>query len=153
METCFVDSNIFYYHLLQDKVYGASATEVIRRIRDGEEAATSVIVLSELMSLFEYRMIQTARRKDLSEGEKAYITERFKKSMSGLSDLIMTLTHLEKLDCVWEDALKAFKYGAEYGLGFNDAAILAAMERKNISNVYSFDKAFVSVLWVRRRDS
>ncbi len=153
MEIHFVDSNIFYYHLLQDKVHGLRATSIIRRIRDGEEAATSVIVLSELTSLFEFRIMQTRRREDLTQAEKEYIIERFDKSVSTLHDLITTLVHLEKLDCAWDDALKAFTYRSEYKLGFNDATNLAVMERKNISNIYSFDKAFDNVAWLRRKYS
>jgi len=34
MEIHFVDSNIFYYHLLQDKVGGPRAIGIIRRIRN-----------------------------------------------------------------------------------------------------------------------
>ena len=153
MGTHFVDSNIFYYHLLQDKIHGPAATEIIRRIRDGEAAATSVIVLSELISLFEFRIIQTRRREDLSQKEKENITERFKKSISDFHDLITILVHLEKLDCTWDDALKAFTYISEYKLGFNDATNLAVMERNNISNIYSFDKTFDNVSWLRRKRS
>lgn len=153
MEIHFVDSNIFYYHLLQDKIHGPRATGIIRRIRNGEEAATSIIVLSELTSLFEFRIMQTRKRKDISQAEKGYITERFEKSLSDLHDLITTLAHLEKLDCTWDDTLKAFTYRSEYKLGFNDATNLAVMERKSISNIYSFDKAFNNVPWLRRKDS
>lgn len=148
-----MDSNIFYYHLLQDKVYGPRATGIIQRIKNGESATTSVIVLSELISLFEFRIIQTRRRKDLSQKEKEYTLKRFEKSVSHFHDLIRALVHLEKLDCTWDDALKAFIYRSEYKLGFNDATNLAVMERNNISNIYSFDKAFENVPWLRRKDS
>lgn len=153
MEIHFVDSNIFYYHLLQDKVHGSRATGIMRRIRNGEAATTSVIVLSELTSLFEFRVIQIRRREDLSQTEKEYSAERFKKSISNLHDLIATLVHLEKLDCAWDDALKAFTYSSEYRLGFNDAVNLAVMERNSISNIYSFDKAFDNTPWLKRKDS
>jgi len=152
LETHFIDSNIFYYHLLQDKVHGSSATSIIRRIRNGEAATTSVTVLSELISLFEFRIMQTRKREDLSQAEKEYITERFEKSTYNFHDLITTLVHLEKLDCTWNDALKAFTYKSEYKLGFNDATNLAVMERNNISNIYSFDKAFDNVPWLKRKD-
>lgn len=153
MAVHFVDSNIFYYHLLQDKVHGSKATGIIRRIRNGEAATTSVIVLSELTSLFEFRIVQTRRRENLSQAEKEYITERFEKSVSSFHDLITTLVHLERFDCTWDDALKAFTYRSEYELGFNDATNLAIMKRNNISNIYSFDKAFDNITWLRRKDS
>jgi len=153
LEIHFVDSNIFYYHLLQDKVHGPRATGIIRRIRNGEATTTSVIVLSELTSLFEFRVIQIRRREDLSQTEKEYSAERFKKSISNFHNLITTLVHLEKLGCTWDDALKAFTYRSEYGLGFNDAVNLAVMERNNISNIYSFDKTFDNIPWLKRKDS
>jgi len=147
----FVDSNIFYYHLLQDKVHGPRATNIIRRIKDGEATATSVIVISELISLFEFRIMQTRRREDLSQAEKEYITEHFEKSISDFCDLITTLIHLEKLDCTWNDALKAFTHRSRYGLGFNDASNVAVMERNKISDIYSFDKAFDNIHWLKRK--
>ena len=153
MSTHFVDSNIFYYHFLQDKVQGPRATEIIRRIRNGEAAATSVIVVSELTSLFEFRIMQTERRKDLSQVEKQYITERFKKAITDFQDMITALIHLEKLDCTWNDAQKVFRYRSEYKLDFNDAANLAAIERENISSIYSFDKSFDVVSWLKREQS
>jgi len=153
LEVHFVDSNIFYYHLLQDRVYGSRATRILRRIRDGEAAAISVIVLSELVSLFEFRMLQTRKREDVSQKERERIAERFEKSISDLHDLVTKLVHLEKLDCTWDDALKAFTYRSEYKLGFNDATNLAVMERNEISNIYSFDKAFDKVPWLKRKES
>jgi len=153
MEIHFVDSNIFYYHLLQDKVHGPRATGIIRRIRNGEAAATSVVVLSELTCLFEFRVLQTLKRKDLSQAEKQSICERFEESVSGFRDLVTTLVHLEKLGCAWDDALKAFTYRSQYKLGFNDAANLAVMDRNGISNIYTFDKSFYNVPWLRRKDS
>jgi len=153
MEIHFVDSNIFYYHLLQDKAYGLRATGIIRRIRNGEAAATSVIVLSELTSLFEFRILQTLKRKDLPQTEKETICQRFEKSASSLRDLVTTLVHLKKLGCAWDDALKAFTYKIEYKLGFNDAVNLAVIERNGISNMYTFDKSFDNVPWLGRKDS
>jgi len=153
LEIHFVDSNVFYYHLLQDKVHGPRATGIIRRIKDGEEAATSVIVISELTSLFEFRIMQTQKREDLSQAEKKYITERFEKSISICHDLITKLVHLEKLDCTWDDAFKAFTHRSKYRLGFNDATNLAVMERNKISNIYSFDKAFDNIPWLKRKDA
>ena len=153
MKIHFVDSNIFYYHLLQDKVHGPRATGIIGRIRDGEAAATSVIVISELISLFEFRIMQTHKRVDLSLGEKKYITERFERSTSDCHDLITSLVHLEKLDCTSDDALNAFTYRSKYRLGFNDAINLAVMERNNILDIYSFDKAFDNIPWLKRKDA
>ncbi len=97
--------------------------------------------------------MQTRRREDLSQAEKEHIAERFRKSVSNFHGLITTLVHLEKLDCTWDAALKAFTYRSEYKLGFNDAINLAVMERNNISNIYSFDKAFDNVPWLKRKNT
>ena len=151
MEIHFVDSNVFYYHLHQDKTYGPRATGIMRRIRDGEEAATSVIVVSELVSLFEFRIVQSRKREDLSQTEKDYIAKRFEEAISDFYNLITALAYLSKLDCTWDTALKAFAYRSSYRLDFNDAINLAVMERNNIRNIYSFDKAFDNVPWLKRK--
>lgn len=151
MSIHFVDSNVFYYHLLQDRTYGPRATGILNRIWEGENAATSVIVISELVSLFEFRILQARKRKDLSQTEKEYIVERFKEAIHALYRLITTLTYLRKLDCTPRDAFDAFTYRSKYGLNFNDALNVAIMKRNNISEIYSFDKAFDKIPWLKRK--
>ncbi|MFQ6074631.1 MAG: type II toxin-antitoxin system VapC family toxin [Candidatus Bathyarchaeia archaeon] len=151
MEVRFIDSNIFYYHLVQDKTYGPNATGIIGRVRDGEPAATSVIVVSELMSLFEFRILQIHRRDDLSSAQKALLIKRFESAMSSFYDLITSLVHLDKLGCAWDEALEAFVHMLDYGLDFNDALNVAVMKRNNIQSLYSLDKAFDRVPWLKRR--
>ncbi len=151
METRFVDANVFYYHLLQDRDHGPRASGILRRIRGGEATATSVVVVSELASLFEFRILQARRSQTMSPPQKDRIAARFEECMSLLYGLIASLAHLEKLDCTWEDAAKAFTYRSQYRLGFNDASSLAIMERHGISTIYSFDKSFDRVPWLTRR--
>ncbi|MBS7652401.1 MAG: PIN domain-containing protein [Candidatus Bathyarchaeia archaeon] len=59
----------------------------------------------------------------------------------------------DKINCVWEDSIRAFTYRLRYGLGFNDATNVAIMERKNISKLYSFDKVFDNVPWLKRDEA
>ncbi|MEM3005363.1 MAG: PIN domain-containing protein [Candidatus Bathyarchaeia archaeon] len=49
--------------------------------------------------------------------------------------------------------MRAFTYRLRYGLGFNDATNVAIMERKNISKLYSFDKVFDNVPWLKRDEA
>jgi len=153
LETYFVDSNVFYYHFLQDKAYGPSATGIIRRIRNGEASATSVVVVSELVSLFEFRIMQADRRKDISQEEKAYITDRFKDAISDFQHLLDNLVHLDKLSCSFEDAQRAFPLMSKHDLEFNDSLNLSIIERENIPGVYSFDKAYGRIPWLTRKQS
>ena len=153
MKVHFVDSNVFYYHLLQDRDHGSKATSIVRRIRDGEESVTSIIVVCRLASLFEYRIFQARRSGDLPQAKKDCIVECFEKSISLLYDLLKALAHLEKLDCSWDETAKAFAYRSEYGMDFNDAVNLAIMEKNDISNIYSFDKSFDGVPWLERRST
>jgi len=147
-----VDSNVFYYHLLQDKQHGSRAASIIRRIRDGEEASTSVIVLSELTSLFEFRIAQARRSQELPQAKRTYVIQCFEKSISLLHDLLISLAHLKKLGCGWDETAKAFTFRPMYEMDFNDALNLAIMERHGISNIYSFDRCFDRVPWVTRDD-
>lgn len=150
MNIHFVDSNIFYYHLLQDKEHGASATDILNRIKEGEESATSVIIVSELVSLFEFRILQTQKRRELSQSERNFVKSRFEEAISSFYDLISSLAFLTKLDCNWDDAIKAYRYRTKYRLDFNDALNVAVMERNGIGHLYSFDKAFDKVPWIKR---
>lgn len=124
MKLHFVDSNIFYYHLVQDRDHGPKATGIFRRIRDGEESATSTVVVSELASLFEFRILQTSGRQDLSQSAKDGLMKRFEESLSYLYDLLKALAHLEKLGCTWDETAKAFSYREKYKMDFNDAVNL-----------------------------
>jgi len=150
MNVHFIDSNIFYYHLLQDKEHGGSATDILDRIKDGEESAISVIIVSELVSLLEFRILQNQKRRDLSESEKNFVTSIFEEAISSFYDLISSLACLRKLDCNWDDVIRAYTYRTKYGLDFNDALNVAIMERNGIDHLYSFDKAFDNVPWIKR---
>ena len=152
MKPHFVDSNIFYYHLVHDRDHGPKATGILRRIRDGEESVTSTVVVSEVAGLFEFRILQTRRRQDLSQSERDGLVKRFEESLSYLYDLLKGLAHLEKLGCTWDETTKAFSYREEYGMDFNDGVNLAIMERNGIEDIYTFDKSFDRVPWVTRRD-
>lgn len=150
MSPSFVDTNIFYYHFLQDRVYGPKSTEIIRRIGRGEAAATSVTVIGELVTLFEFRIMQTNKRKDISPEEKRRIVGRFRDATSDFHDLIDCLVHLEKLPSTYGDAQRAFALMQEHGLGFNDAVNLSIMERANITDIYSFDGDFDKIPGLNR---
>ena len=145
-----MDSNIFYYHLLDDKTYGPKATAILRRIEEGEEAATSVIVISELVSLFEYRKLQL-NKSGFTEDRKKKLIEAFDAAIKGFHELLASLPQLRKLECSWLDALKAFDYREEFRSGFNDCLNMAIMERNKITEIYSYDKAFDSVPWLNRK--
>ena len=48
----FIDSNVFVYHMAEDPRYGDTATEIIERIENGEEAATSTLVILRACGIF-----------------------------------------------------------------------------------------------------
>lgn len=147
----FIDSNVFYYHLLSDRAYGPKASNIIGKVRSGEEGATSVIAVSELVSLFEFRMLQARKHKEMSEEEKERTIRRYEDAVKGLFELLTSLIHLRKLDCSWRDEVEAFDCRANYGLEFNDSVNLAIMKRIHIKEIYSFDKGFDIVPWLKRR--
>ena len=152
MEAHFVDSNIFYYHLLQDRDHGPQSTGIIRRIRDGEEAAISTVIVSELASIFEIRILQARRNRDLTQARRGYVIKRFEGAVPALHDLVTSLAHLRKLGCGWDQAARAFELRSTYRLDYNDALKAAIMEKNDISDVYSFDASFDRIPWVHRSD-
>ena len=152
MEVHLVDSNIFYYHLLQDRDHGPRSTGIIRRIRDGEEAAISTVIVSELASLFEFRILQARRDRDLTEARRRYVIERFGRAVTALHDLVTGLAHLRKLGCGWDQANRAFELRSAHRLDCNDALNAAILEKNDISSIYSFDSSFDRIPWVQRAD-
>jgi predicted nucleic acid-binding protein len=46
----FIDSNIFVYHMADDPQYGGVAARILERVEEGEEAATSTLVIAQVGS-------------------------------------------------------------------------------------------------------
>ena len=102
---------------------------VLAKIRNGEEALTSILVKDEVL-------IWLSRYK-----------------ASRLSDVIRSLTALTQLKIVnptFEDELESTITHGQYPLGISDLINLSIMKRHGVHEIYSMDKGFDGIPDVKR---
>lgn len=116
----FIDSNIFIYVVTNHPRFGATATRILKRVEEGEEATISTLTLCEVAWVFE-AMDRQGDIKPTLEKILSYSTLRIEPFDS--DDLIVgaNLMATERLD-------------------FNDAVNVALMERLGIDEVYTNDE-------------
>lgn len=127
----FVDANVFIYVLVKspEKDYQISQ-RILRRIENGEEAATSLAVIQEVVDWLEYN-------------------NRKKEARSFLTAVNSYLT-MNKLNTTWNDFLTALDDMDEHNIDFVDALTLQTMKKNKINEIYSNDKDFDRVKSIER---
>ena len=127
----FVDANVFIYVITKSpkKDYEISRG-ILMRIEDGEEAATSLAVLQEVVDWLEYN-------------------NRKKEVRSFLTAVNSYLT-MNKLLVKWENFFVALDDVEKYGVDFVDALTLQTMLKNGIDEIYSNDKDFDRVPGIKR---
>lgn len=129
----FVDSNVFVYHIAGDPEYGNVASRIIERVEEGEEAATSTLVISQVCGYLKWR-----RRPDV---------------IPNFLGFLRSLPNLTKIDTIFVDFIEAWDLYIRHNLdwGFWDDLIIAAqMNRLNIHEIYSNDKDFDKIPAIKR---
>jgi|YelNatPaOPRAMG01_1025707.scaffolds.fasta_scaffold102721_2 predicted nucleic acid-binding protein len=127
----FVDTNVFIYELVQSpKNDYEIADRILQRIENGEEAATSLPVIQEVIDWFQYNK----RRKEIG----SFLL------------VINSYLSLTKLATSWDNFIPSIKYMNSKQLGFIDSLTLQVMKENGISEIYSNDKDFDRVDWVKR---
>ena len=127
----FVDANVFIYVLLKSpkKDYEISK-RILKRIENGEETATSLAVIQEVVDWLEYN-------------------NRKKEVRSFLTAVNSYLT-MNKLLITWENFLAALNEVDKHNIDFVDALTLQTMLKNKINGIYSNDKDFDRVQWIKR---
>ncbi|MEM0373661.1 MAG: type II toxin-antitoxin system VapC family toxin [Sulfolobales archaeon] len=127
----FVDANVFIYVLVKSpKEDYLTSKSILKRIEDGEEAITSTSIIQEVVEWLEYNN----RRKEV---------EKF---LVALNSYAM----MRKVEASWRDMLDAASDMEKYGLDFVDALTLQVMKKNNVTEIYTNDRDFDRVEWVRR---
>ncbi|MEM3608320.1 MAG: type II toxin-antitoxin system VapC family toxin [Candidatus Bathyarchaeia archaeon] len=129
----FIDSNVFVYHLAADPLHGEKARHLLERIEGGERAATSTLVIIQVCSYLKWKKEQNAIPLFLS--------------------LLKQLTTLEKVETHMLDFEEAKSIRSELNLPWSiwdDAVIAAQMRRLQIREIYSNDKDFDRIPWIKR---
>jgi len=127
----FIDANVFIYVLVKSpKDSYETAKRILHRIEDGEEAFTNTAIIQEVVDWLEY-----SNRK--REAKKFIIA-------------INSYVAMSKVNVTWEDMLAAVDYAEENGIDFVDALTLRTMKKNNVNEIYSNDRDFDRVEWVKR---
>ena len=127
----FIDANVFIYVLVKspEKDYQISQT-ILRRIENGEETATSLAVIQEVVDWLEYNNRKKEARSFLTAAN-SYLT-------------------MNKLNTTWNDFLTALDDMDEHNIDFVDALTLQTMKKNKINEIYSNDKDFDRVKTIER---
>lgn len=127
----FVDANVFIYAMVKSpkKDYDISRG-ILERIEKGEEAVTSLAVIQEVVSWLEYN----GRTKEV------------RKFLAGVNSYLS----LEKRAAPWGNFMQAMDVAEASDMGLVDALSVLAMKDCGINEVYSNDKDFDRVEWVKR---
>ncbi|MCS7119810.1 MAG: type II toxin-antitoxin system VapC family toxin [Nitrososphaerota archaeon] len=127
----FIDSNVFLYILIgSPQASFETARNILQRIEEGEEAVTSTAIIQEVADWLEYN----GRRQEL----KAFITA------------VNSYISLQKVTASWEDMISAIDYTDTYGIDYIDALTIQLMKKHNVNEIYSNDKDFDKVEWIKR---
>jgi predicted nucleic acid-binding protein len=127
----FVDANVFVYVLVKSpkKDYEISK-RILERIEKGEDTATSLAVIQEVVDWLEYNNRKREVRNFLI-GANSYLS-------------------MEKQNATWDDFLRALDDMDGYKIDYVDALTLQRMKKSKISEIYSNDKDYDRVEWVKR---
>jgi predicted nucleic acid-binding protein len=134
----FLDSSVFLHAYLKpkrelndaEKEIKKKAINILENIEKGEEVVTSTVHISEILNIIEARLGLDA-------------------AIRLLEDLLaMENIRIEKVDK--KDYEEALVVSSRYKISPNDAIACAISLRMNISEVYSFDKHFDRVPFIKR---
>lgn len=127
----FVDANVFIYVLVKSpkKDYEISK-KILERIENGEEAATSLAIIQEVVDWLEYNN----RKKEI----RSFLTA------------INSYLTMNKLQIKWDNFLPALEDMYEKQIDFVDSLTLQIMKQNKINEIYSNDKDFDRINWTKR---
>jgi len=133
VQTRFVDSNVFLYHLAADPNYGKQARKILEKIENGEKTATSTLIVTQVCSYLKWKRKQNAIPTFLS--------------------LLKSLTSLQKNETQILDFEEARRIQSILKLPWSmwdDIVITSQMKRLNTKEIYTNDKDFDKIPWIKR---
>lgn len=127
----FIDANVFIYILIKSpRESFETSLRILKRIEEGEEAITSTAILQEVIDWLEYNR----RRQEI----KIFLTA------------VNSYVSLRKATPSWEDMLSALDYMEAEDIDYVDALTLHTMKKNGLDEIYSNDRDFDRVTWVKR---
>lgn len=143
---CFVDTNVFVYHLTSRQPIGTACTEFLQRVADEEiRAAVSVPVLAD--ALHKIMLAEVTARHGLDRAGLVGWIQRHRASLSELTETSAACDQLEGLPLrvlPLDLSLlrEAMHLSAEHGLLTSDAIIVALMRRHGLAHLVTNDDDF-----------
>ncbi len=132
MKRRFVDSNIFIYVLLKDPMYGVACLEILERMERGEEqGVTSTLVISQVAA-------------HLSRRGKGEVVKSFIDYLYEVGILVLET----KLQDFMEAFAEISRLNLDYGV-WDDVVLSCQMKRAKIQEIYTNDKDFEKIEWVK----
>lgn len=134
----FLDSSVYLHAYLKVKreltekelEVKKRAAIILERVDSGESVVTSVVHLSEVLNIVEARLgVQKSQH---------------------VLETILSMENISVLDVLRRDYEEALGLATRYTVSPNDALAAALCRRETISEVYSFDKHFDNIPWLRR---
>jgi len=127
----FVDANVFIYVLVKSPTKDFEiARGILDRVEHGEESATSTAVIQEIVDWLEYNN----RKKEV----RTFLTA------------VNSYLSMNKLDVSWNNYLPSLEAMYDKQIGFVDSLTLQLMKQHKITEIYSNDKDFDRIGWVKR---
>lgn len=127
----FVDTNVFIYIIVQSPQKDYEISErILKRIEKGEEAATSLPVIQEVIKWLEYN--------------------NRKKEIGNFLIAINSYLSMNKISTAWDNYLPSIVDMNKKQISFVDSLTLQIMKENKINEIYSNDKDFDRVDWVKR---
>jgi len=127
----FVDANVFIYVLVKSpKQDYETSKAILQRIENGEEAITNTAIVQEVIDWLEYNN-RKQEVKNFVAAINSYLT-------------------MDKANTTWEDMLAALNDMEKHDIDFVDALTLQTMKKNNAKEIYSNDKDFDKIKWIKR---
>ncbi|MGD0994408.1 MAG: type II toxin-antitoxin system VapC family toxin [Candidatus Bathyarchaeia archaeon] len=127
----FVDANVFIYQIMQSPQEDYEISErILQRIERGEEAAISLSIIQEVIKWLEYN--------------------HRKKEIGNFLIAINSYISINKVSVAWENFLPSLEVMNKKQISFVDSLTLQIMSEYKINEIYSSDKDFDRIDWVKR---
>lgn len=118
----YVDVNVLVYWLADDPQFGQRATDIVKRIENGEAAATSTLTIW------------------LTHVVLSSLAVRY--STQEMLNRLTELAFLKTEPLLQDDFTQATAHMAQYGLDLEDSLHFATALRLGITEIYTFDTDF-----------
>ena len=134
----FIDASVFLYAFLKPKRHVSkevlklkeAAKNILTRVEKGEDVIITVVHLSEVANILE---TYTSKVKSVE-----YV------------EAILSKPSIHVYDVNVASYVEAMLKAKEYMIGVNDALAVIYMERLGINEIYSFNRDFDKIKWIRR---